>query len=160
MVFKIILVFKVCFFMQKYCFTLYSLLFCLASTTSLLKTIYPQPLWASFGWRRRVASVGGAMLTLHTGWKDMELVWRVHCCTKSLFFEIETSNFGSSYIFLSPLKWQGRILPNLTFWTQNWHISGKIQVPLFQNVSWVRDFKFWLQPCFFEPVKMAGSDFT
>ena len=50
--------------MQKYCFTLYSLLFCLASTTSLLKTIYPQPLWASFGWRRRVASVGGAMLTL------------------------------------------------------------------------------------------------
>ena len=74
LVFKIILVFKV-FFMQKYCFTLYSLLFCLASTTSLLKTIYPQPLWASFGWRRRVASVGGAMLTLHTGWKDMELVW-------------------------------------------------------------------------------------
>ena len=63
LVFKIILVFKV-FFMQKYCFTLYSLLFCLASTTSLLKTIYPQPLWASFGWRRRVASVGGAMLTL------------------------------------------------------------------------------------------------
>ena len=61
--------------MQKYCFTLYSLLFCLASTTSLLKTIYPQPLWASFGWRRRVASVGGAMLTLHTGWKNKKLVW-------------------------------------------------------------------------------------
>ena len=79
LVFKIILVFKV-FFMQKYCFTLYSLLFCLASTTSLLKTIYPQPLWASFGWRRRVASVGGAMLTLHTGWKDMELVWYFDWC--------------------------------------------------------------------------------
>ena len=50
--------------------------------------------------------------------------WRVHCCTKSLFFEIETSNFGSSYVFSSPLKWQGRIWPNLTFWTQKGHVSG------------------------------------
>ena len=32
-----------------------------------------------------------------------------------LFFELETSNFGSSYVFLSPLKWRGRILPNCTF---------------------------------------------
>ena len=42
--------------------------------------------------------------------------WKVHCWSKSLFFEIETSNFGSSYLFLSPLKWRGRIWPNLTFW--------------------------------------------
>ena len=35
--------------------------------------------------------------------------WRVHCCPDSLFFEIETSNFGSSYVFLSLLKWQGWI---------------------------------------------------
>ena len=30
--------------------------------------------------------------------------WRLHCCAKFLFFELETSNFGSSYVFLSPLK--------------------------------------------------------
>ena len=54
--------------------------------------------------------------------------WRLHCCPDSLFFEIETSNFGSRYVFLSPLKWQVRILPNLTFWIQNWLISGKIKV--------------------------------
>ena len=46
----------------------------------------------------------------------------------SLFFEIETSNFGSSYVFLSPLKWWGRFLLNLTLWIQNWHISGKIGI--------------------------------
>ena len=99
-----------------------------------------------------------------------QIFWRLHCCAKFLFFELETSNFGSSYVFLSPLKWRGRFLPNLTFWTQKWHISGKMQVLLFQNlestllcqifVFWARDFKFWLQPCFFGPVKMAGSDFT
>ena len=50
--------------------------------------------------------------------------WRVHCCTKSLFFEIETSYFGSRYVFLSPLKWRGPNWPNLTFWTQKRHISG------------------------------------
>ena len=26
--------------------------------------------------------------------------WKVHCCTKSLFFELETSNLGSLLIFL------------------------------------------------------------
>jgi hypothetical protein len=57
--------------------------------------------------------------------------WRLHCCTDSLFFEIETSNFGSSYVFWNPLKWQGWILLNFTFWIRNWHISCKIQVPLF-----------------------------
>ena len=41
--------------------------------------------------------------------------WRLHCVTKSLFFEIETSNFGSSFVFSSPLNLQGQILPNLTF---------------------------------------------
>ena len=54
--------------------------------------------------------------------------WKVHCVTKSLFFEIETSNFGSSYVFVSPLKWQGRIWPILTFWTQKCHIWGKMQI--------------------------------
>ena len=96
--------------------------------------------------------------------------WRIHSCAKFLSFELETSNFGSSYVFLSPLKWRGRFLPNLTFWTQKWHISGKMHVLLFQNlestllcqifVFWARDFKFWLQLCFFKPVKMAGSVFT
>ena len=80
--------------------------------------------------------------------------WRIHSCAKFLSFELETSNFGSSYVFLSPLKWRGPFLPNLTFWTQKWHISGKMQVLLFQNlestllcqifVFWARDFKFWL----------------
>ena len=41
--------------------------------------------------------------------------WRVHCVTKSLFFELETPNFGSSYVFSSLLNLQGQILPNLTF---------------------------------------------
>ena len=36
-------------------------------------------------------------------------------CTDSLFLELETSNFGSSYVFTSPLKWASRILPNCTF---------------------------------------------
>ena len=52
--------------------------------------------------------------------------WKLHCCAKFLFFELKTSNFGSSYVFLSPLKWQGWFLPNLTFWNQKWHISGKM----------------------------------
>ena len=56
--------------------------------------------------------------------------WKIHSCTKFLSFELETSNFGSSYVFSSPLKWRGPFLPNLTFWTQKWHISGKMQVPL------------------------------
>ena len=76
--------------------------------------------------------------------------WKVHCCTKSLFFEIETSNFGSSYVFSSPLKWQGWIWPNLTFWIQKRHIIARIiQVKCRYHyskifVSWVRDFKLWL----------------
>ena len=41
------------------------------------------------------------------------------------FFEVETSNFGSSYVFSSLLNLRGQILPNLTFWTQKWHISLK-----------------------------------
>ena len=51
--------------------------------------------------------------------------WRLYCVTKSLFFELETPNFGSSYVFSSPLNLRGQILPNLTFWTQKWHISLK-----------------------------------
>ena len=64
----------------------------------------------------------------HKIWKNLPLkrsifqtFWKVHCVTKSLFFELETPNFGSSYIFSSPLKLQGQILPNLTFWTQKWY---------------------------------------
>jgi hypothetical protein len=45
---------------------------------------------------------------------------------KILFLELETSNFGSSHVFRSPLKWQGQILTNLTFIIQKWHISGQI----------------------------------
>ena len=52
--------------------------------------------------------------------------WRIHSCAKFLSFELETSNFGSSYVFSSPLKWRGRFLPNMTFWTQKWHILGKM----------------------------------
>ena len=51
--------------------------------------------------------------------------WKLHCVTKSLFIELETPNFGSSFVFLSPLNLRGQILPNLTFWTQKWHISLK-----------------------------------
>ena len=36
--------------------------------------------------------------------------------------------------FLSPLKWRGQILASLTFWSQKWHISRKIQVPLCQKI--------------------------
>ena len=39
--------------------------------------------------------------------------------------------------FLSPLKWQGQTWPNLTFWTQKWHISGKMHLPLFQNLCFL-----------------------
>jgi hypothetical protein len=41
--------------------------------------------------------------------------WKQYNCTILLFFELETSNFGYSYVVFSPLKWQGQILPNLTF---------------------------------------------
>ena len=47
---------------------------------------------------------------------------------KKLFLDLETSNFDYSHVFSSLWKWQGQILPNLTIWTQKWHISGKIQV--------------------------------
>ena len=61
-------------------------------------------------------------------------LYLLHCCAKFLFFKLETSNFGSSYVFSSPLKWEGggRILPNLTFWTQKWHILG---VRMSQNLK-------------------------
>ena len=56
--------------------------------------------------------------------------WKTYNCTIFSFFEIETSNFGCSYVFSSPLKWWGRIWPNLTFWIQKRHISGKVNVVL------------------------------
>ena len=34
--------------------------------------------------------------------------WRLHCVTKSLFIEIETSNFGSSFVLSSPLNLWGQ----------------------------------------------------
>ena len=49
-------------------------------------------------------------------WSIFQTFWRLYCCAKFLFFELETSKFGSSYVFLSPLKWRGQDLPNLTFW--------------------------------------------
>ena len=76
--------------------------------------------------------------------------WKVHCWSKSLFFEVETSNFGSSYIFLSPLKWRGRIWPNLTFWMSKRHISGKCRYHYSKIfVSWDKCMKpeicrFWI----------------
>ena len=58
---------------------------------------------------------------------------------KFVFFELQTSNFGSSHVFLSQKKWQGQILPNLIFRVHKWHIlgtiQGKIHVPLCQNVG-------------------------
>ena len=60
---------------------------------------------------------------------------------KSLFLEINAWNFGYSHVFLSREKWEGQILPNLTFRIQKWHISGqipgKIQVPLCQNLRFL-----------------------
>ena len=44
-----------------------------------------------------------------------QIFWRLHCCTKFLFFELETLNFGFSYVFSSPLKCRGQFLPNLIF---------------------------------------------
>ena len=44
---------------------------------------------------------------------------------KKLFLDLETSNFDYSHVFSSLWKWQGQISPNLTIWTQKWHISGK-----------------------------------
>ena len=71
--------------------------------------------------------------------------WRLYCCTKSLFFEIETSNFGSSYVFASPLKWRGRILPNLTFWTPKWLFQVKSRYHYSKiSVSWDKCMKLWL----------------
>ena len=53
---------------------------------------------------------------------------------KFVFFELQTSNFGYSHVFLSPLKWRAQILLNWTFKIQKWHIlgtiPGKIKVPL------------------------------
>ena len=51
---------------------------------------------------------------------------------KNWFLELETSNFGSSHVFWSPLKWWGQILLKMTFRIQKLHIlgtiPGKIQV--------------------------------
>ena len=55
----------------------------------------------------------------------LQTFWKTDCVTRSLFFELETPYFGSSFVFSSPLNLQGQILPNLTFWTQKWHISLK-----------------------------------
>ena len=44
-----------------------------------------------------------------------QIFWKDDCCTDFLFFELETSNFGSSFVFSSPLNLRGPILPNLTF---------------------------------------------
>ena len=52
---------------------------------------------------------------------------------KSLFFELETSNFGSSFVFSRRLNLRGQILLYCTDGTQKWHISGKMQVPLCQK---------------------------
>ena len=46
---------------------------------------------------------------------------------KFVFFELQTSNFGYSHVFWSPLKWWGQILPNLMFRIKKWHILGTIQ---------------------------------
>ena len=70
---------------------------------------------------------------------------------KKLFLDLETSNFDYSHVFSSLWKWQGQILPNLTIWTQKWHISGKIQVlkkQLFwHNGTWILPeiCRFWVQ---------------
>ena len=56
---------------------------------------------------------------------------------KFAFFELQTSNFGYSHVFWSPLEWWGQILPHLMFRIKERHIlgtiQGKIHVPLFQN---------------------------
>ena len=71
--------------------------------------------------------------------------WKKHSCAKFLSFELETSNFGSSYIFLSPSKWGGQFLPNLMFWTPKRHISGKCRYHYSKIcVSWDKCMKFWL----------------
>ena len=67
--------------------------------------------------------------------------WRLHCCAKFLFFELETSNFGSSYVFSSPLKWRGRFLSNMTFLIQNLHISGKILAKI--SCIYLKKQRFW-----------------
>ena len=64
-------------------------------------------------------------ISVHIKRSIFQTFWKAYNCTIFSFFEIETSNFGSSYVFLSPLKWQGRIWPNFTFWPQKGHISGK-----------------------------------
>ena len=57
---------------------------------------------------------------------------------KNWFLELETSNFGSSHVFWSPLKWWSQILLKMKFRIQKLHIlgtiPGKIQVPLCQNL--------------------------
>ena len=60
---------------------------------------------------------------------------------KSAFFELQTSDFGYSHVFLSQEKWEEQILPNLTFIIQKWQILGtisdKIHVPLCQNLCFL-----------------------
>ena len=41
------------------------------------------------------------------------------------YLALETSNSGSSFIFLSPLNLWGQILPNLTFQTPKWLFQVK-----------------------------------
>ena len=60
-------------------------------------------------------TIYGSVLQIQFERAIFQTFWRIHSCAKFLSFELETSNFGSSYVFLSPLKWLGRFLPNLTF---------------------------------------------
>ena len=52
-----------------------------------------------------------------------QIFWKPDCITRFLFFELDTSKFGSSYVFWSVLKWGSQISPNLTFWTQKRYFS-------------------------------------
>ena len=71
--------------------------------------------------------------------------WKLHCCPIPLSFEIMTSNFGSSYVFLSSLKWRDRIWPNLTFWTKQRHISGAPKSMAVAKISciYLKKKRFW-----------------
>ena len=70
--------------------------------------------------------------------------WKPDCCTKSLFSELETPYFGSSFVFSSPLNLRGQILPNLTFWIQKWHITPKSRYHYSKIfVSWDKCMEFW-----------------
>ena len=67
--------------------------------------------------------------------------WKLHCCTKFLFFWAREVKFWLQPCFLSPLKWWGQILLNLTFRIQKLHIlgtiPGKMQVPLCQKMGFL-----------------------